>query len=236
MSRIEIEFELTGLKFKIRGSREEVPLAARNLGQQFVGLLQPAARIAAGDDDDEVGRVPSVASAGSPLPSDEAPAGAKKRGGKKRRVTATAAPTNGSSTTSAGAEPIVEFTHDPSLFGAPKQKWNTAQKAIWLLYVVGEQAGKRELTPQQVAATFNKHFREAGQVLVQNVARDLGKQRAKPKDAPVAEDNTMTPSPWYLTEAGRREAQSLVAEALGRTSGRDAANGGADTNPELFAG
>jgi hypothetical protein len=109
---------------------------------------------------------------------------------------------------------VVELNHDASKWGSPRQEWSTANKALWLLYVVGKQAGRNELTAHQIEATFNRHFRQAKQILVQNIARDLGKLRSQAKDAPVGEDATMDPSPWFLTEAGQLRAQELVEEAL----------------------
>lgn len=224
MSKFRIKMKLTGLELEIEGSREEMPQIARNLGQQFTGLLQPAAGIIEGQVLPEVGRVIAA-----PVAPSVTPVGAlngtgnRKRSPRKRRLAS--APTFVAGQSAAPADLVVDYTHDAAAYGTPKQDWTTVQKAIWLLYVIGEQANRRELTVHQIEATFNRYFREAKQILVQNIARDLGKQRQKAKDAPVAEDTTMDPSPWYLTEAGRREAQALVAQALGPTSGAGASNG-----------
>lgn len=216
MSKFRIKMKLTGLELEIEGTREEMPQIAHNLGRQFTGLLQPAAGIVEGEVLPSDRRIVPPAAPPAPSPDGGSQATRKRKSGKKRTAASTpfAAATSGTTPT----DLVVEFTHDPTRFGLPRQEWSTTQKAIWLLYIVGEQAGRRELTAHQIEATFNRQFREAKQILIQNIARDLGKQRAKGKDAPVAEDTTMDPSPWYLVEAGRREAQALVVQALARPS------------------
>lgn len=220
MSKFRIKMKLTGLELEIEGTREEMPQIAQNLGRQFSGLIQPAAGIVQGEllpsDRRITPSVPVVAPT-----TDNGSSSGRKRGSRKRKsASGAAAAAAGTDSGAAPADLIVELTHDATKFGMPKQEWSTAQKAIWLIYVVGEQTDRRELTAHQIEATFNRYFREARQILVQNIARDLGKQRARTKDAPVAEDNTMDPSPWYLTEAGRREAQELVNLGLTRTAGQ----------------
>jgi hypothetical protein len=212
MSKFRIKMKLTGFELEVEGTRDEVPQIARNIGQQFVGMLQPAAGIVEGEVVTPAGRVLPAAPLASPATGGENGAGGVKRksAGRKRRGGVPSASASGAAT-----DLVVEFTHDPAVYGTPKQEWSTANKALWLLYVVGKQAGRNELTAHQIEATFNKYFRQAKQILVQNIARDLGKLRNQPKDAPVAEDNTMEPSPWFLTEAGARRAAQLVAEALG---------------------
>ena len=48
MAKFEVEMELTGLKLKIKGEREDIPQISRNLGEQIAGLFQPAANIVQG--------------------------------------------------------------------------------------------------------------------------------------------------------------------------------------------
>jgi hypothetical protein len=115
-------------------------------------------------------------------------------------------------------EDAVDWKHDPSKYGSPKQGWSTADKSLWLLYVVSQEAGVRELSGQRIVATFNKHFRQAGTIQIRYVSRDLGGLKVKKTPAPVAEDTTKTPSAWFLIDEGVKMAQSLVADALGRTS------------------
>lgn len=223
MSNFKMRLKLTGLEIEIEGSRDEIPQMTRNIGQQLSGLLAPAAGIVAGEVAEADRRLAAAAPA---VPADatrsESNGNGRRSGSRKRgKAPSGAAKAPGASS---AADAVVVFTHDPARFGMPRQGWSTAKKALWLLYAVGEQGGPQELTAHQITATFNKQFREAKQVIIQNVARDLGKMRDRTKNAAVAMDNTMNPSPWYLTEAGRREAQGLVAQALtpGGADGEDA--------------
>ena len=110
----------------------------------------------------------------------------------------------------------VDWPHDPDSWGMPPQKWNTAKKAQWLLYVVSRQTDVREMTSSQIAVTFNKHFREAGTIRPQNVARDFGKLKTK-SPAPVSQDTTKDSGSWFLTQSGEAEAAELANQALGRS-------------------
>ena len=71
-----------------------------------------------------------------------------------------------------------------------------------------------------VAGSLNKHFRQAGPIKTGNVNRDLGRLKAAQDGQPplVSEDTTKNPSCWFLVEAGSKEAQKLVAEALGQSA------------------
>jgi hypothetical protein len=111
--------------------------------------------------------------------------------------------------------PALEFQHDTEKWGNPLQDWKTATKAIWLLFVVDKQGLGSEMSSAQIAVTFNKHFRHANAIVPRYVTRDL----AKAKNSLVGEDSTKEPSMWYLTQAGREHALSLVADAKGNSAG-----------------
>jgi hypothetical protein len=65
--------------------------------------------------------------------------------------------------------------------------------------------------------TFNKHFRQAGELSRQNIYRELGK--AKQAVPPLlGEDATKTPQEWYLTDEGKKAGAKLVNAALGPPS------------------
>jgi hypothetical protein len=197
MAKFKIKMKLTGLELDIEGSKEDIPLIAANLGQQLTGLLGPAAAIASGTDPSSP-RAPTLA----PLPMvDEV----KKR--KKRATSARSADAQSDATVTP-----IDFRHDPAKFGTPKQSWKTSDKAVWLLHVVG-----KDSSGAVIAATFNKHFRQAGTITVGNSNRDLGRLKSK-SPAVVGEDTTQTPPRWFLTEEGSRQALKLVGDALGRTS------------------
>lgn len=65
-----------------------------------------------------------------------------------------------------------------------------------------------------IVATFNKHFRQSGQLTTGNVNRDLGVLKGK-SPSQIGEDATKEPSAWFLTTEGKTSARKLVQEALG---------------------
>lgn len=198
MSKFRMKLKLQGLELEIEGHREDASVIGRNVGDQIAGLLGPAVQIIEGE-------TPATQS-GSPIPPMLADGAGKKA---KRRPKPRA---NGDAG-ERGASPMIEFRHDPAKFGTPSQQWSTAQKAIWLLYVLKETADVPELTTGQIVKMFNTHFRQAKTVTNSNVSRDLGKLKiASPSQ--VGEDNSKTPASWFLTEHGIRQAQSLIAESL----------------------
>jgi hypothetical protein len=119
---------------------------------------------------------------------------------------------------SSAKEDAVDWEHDPSKYGSPKQGWSTADKSVWLLRVVLQEADINELSAQRIVATFNKHFRQAGPIRTQSVIRDLGRLTVNKTPSPVAGDSIKTPNQCFLIEEGVKTAQALVADALGRTS------------------
>jgi hypothetical protein len=214
MAKFRVKLKLQGLEMEIEGSRDDAPLIAQNLGRQFAGLLQPAAQIVAGNGDEQLDATPIA------IQEADSATAARKRGPRKKR--SATVPTTASDSAEEGP---LDWRHDPAKWGSPKQAWNTANKAMWLLYVASNETDQKELSSKRIANTFNKHFRQAGQILPFNVTRDLGKLKVG-KDAPVSEDTTQASSPWFLTEAGTKRAQGLVSEALGR--GEQEENSGAD--------
>jgi hypothetical protein len=111
------------------------------------------------------------------------------------------------------ADAALTWSHDPAKYGTPDQSWNTATKSIWLLYVVSQVLQRTSMTAKQIEETFNKNFRQNGQIKNFNVTRDLGKAKSKGKTATVSEDAAKNPSEWFLTESGIRHAQELIASA-----------------------
>lgn len=90
---------------------------------------------------------------------------------------------------------------------------------MWLLNVAANEVDTKEMTANQIADTFNKHFRQAGPIRVGNVSRDLGvKKRHTP--ALVSEDTTKSPPAWFLTEAGIKQANELAGKARGEVAAK----------------
>jgi hypothetical protein len=112
---------------------------------------------------------------------------------------------------------VVDFVNDPARFGTPTQNWKLSQKAMWTIFVVGELKGTRSLSAGLISRTFNKHFRQTGQIRPSNVSRDLGKLKVKDGEmaALVGEDTTKTPSEWFLQDAGLQQVRQLIAQSIG---------------------
>lgn len=190
-----MKLKLQGFELEIQGSREDASVIGRNIGDQISAMISPAVNIVEGDPPPN-----------SPPQSLIAPPGStKRRTSRRSRAVAKDAAQEGAQR--------IEFRHDAGKFGVPSQQWNTANKAIWLLYVVKETIGIGELSTGQIVKTFNVHFRQAKTVTSSNVARDLGRAKLS-APALVGEDPTKTPSAWFLTDEGIRHAQSLIAESL----------------------
>ena len=193
MSKLEIEFELTGLKLKIKGEREDVPAAVAAIQRQLGTMMQATGTIANGDHhaaDPPASRVIEAR-------VEEQPGNGKKRGRKSG---------------SGGANPkaaAVDFKHDAEKYGFPKQDWSTAKKAMWLLYVLAD-GGHGELSAGQLAATFNKHFKTFGSILTANVLRDLAKEKSK---GWINSDTTKDPQTWLLLAEGAKGIAKLIEES-----------------------
>lgn len=209
MSKFKIKLKLQGLDIEIEGAREDIPAIAQNISAQLSSLIEPAARIVEG----EVVSTNSTASARLPdIPTDPS----RQRGRSTRRVPGNAPPRGDGSA-------ALDWSHDVEKWGTAQQGWTTAKKAMWLLYIVSRQTNTKQISGPRIAATFNKHFKQAGPIIRGNVSRDLGKLKSGPT-APVSEDTTQSPSEWFLTQQGEKEAAVLVNEALGRSpSGQVAA-------------
>ena len=205
MANFEMEFELSGLKIKVKSERDDAPKALQSVQSQIGNLLQAAAGLGTGEiasgparPSHSTGNVGEGRTIEAPaISSNSAPARTKATRGKR-------ASTNESAT-------AVEFSHDPAAYGLPKQTWNTAQKSMWLLYVLEKQNGHRDLSTGALASTFNKHFKEFGAITTTNVTRDLGRARAK--NGFVSSDASKDPQTWYLLDAGKKEVERLVQVA-----------------------
>lgn len=200
MSKFRVKMKLQGLELEIEGAREDAGLITRNLGQQFAGLMGPIDNII---DGTELVDTPHTASV---VPMSQLPS--VKRN--KRKKTAGPSPTVNEDDTA------IDFRHDPLKFGNAQQTWKTADKSLWLIYVLKSQTERTEFTAKAIADTFNKHFRGAGLIKTGNVNRDLERLRTAEKPSPLGFDPNK--SAWFLTDEGERRGQVLVAAALGQTN------------------
>jgi hypothetical protein len=197
MSKFKIKLKLQGLDLEVEGSREDIPHLSRNLSEQITGLINPAVALATAQP------MPTSAREGS-LIEGEAVSIAPKRRKKSARSVA------GGQGGNSGTDLALDWVHDPQKWGSPSQAWTTWQKAIWLLYVASKEKDIVALSHLEIAATFNKHFKQAKTIQSGNVARDLGSRKSG-KEALVGEDTTKSPSMWFLTEEGRKAAEGLIA-------------------------
>jgi len=177
MSKFAIKIELQGLKIEVEGAREDAPRIAQQIGKQVGGLLQAPATLASGN--------------GNLVLEGEVD---DNGGGRKTR---TPRKTGGTKTPADD----VNLNHDPEKYSAPKQEWTQAQKAIWFLYIVGEQAQIRQLTSYSIAKNFNKYFKASGQINGGNVMKGLEKERLK-TPAMVNADMRDGTAKYFLTTAG----------------------------------
>ncbi|PQA88662.1 hypothetical protein CW354_10320 [Marinicaulis flavus] len=188
--------KIQGFELELEGSREDAAVINEQLGRQLAGMLPPIEGIIEG-------KVEQVASPGQAHQDvDEKP---KRKQSRKRRV---------ASSGEAAEAPKIEYRHDSSKYGNPKQDWNVTKKVLWLLYVLKQEVGRDEFSAGELAGVFNLYFKQFGTIRASNVSRDLGSAKKK-SPSPVADDPTKNPVTWYLTDAGNKNAQALVEEALG---------------------
>lgn len=196
MSKFRMKLKLQGFELEIEGNREDASVIGKSIGDQISGMLSPSLNILEG----EVASSRTQPQSAIPLVA-EIP---RRRGGRRTK----SAP-NG---TEANTQANIEFRNDPSKYATPTQQWTTAEKAIWLLYVVKEVSLVPELSTGQIVKTFNTHFRQAKTVTNSNVSRDLGKAKVSSPSL-VGEDPTKSPPVWFLTDEGIRKAQAIIADA-----------------------
>ncbi len=199
MSKFKVKFKLEKLELEIEGERATVPEVTEALQRHMSSLLLAPAALAGGGTNGG-GREKAITEVLDVTPT---------RRGKRR-----SSPRTASKTHPDGGETAINFQHDPAKWGNPQQAWSAPKKALWLLFVMKNQANMKEMSSLSIADTFNKHFRSSGAVKAFNLTRDLGTYKSK---APpwVGEDATQTPSKWYLTDEGEKVARKLVEAATG---------------------
>lgn len=197
MSKYSIKFEIQGLKIEVEGTKDDAPQIAKALGQRVAGLLDtentnghnvlPASRVIEGEVVSRSRKKPSRKSSTS----------------------------NSASSTTGGD--IVEWKHDPDKWGNPIHGWSTSKKCLWLLYVAEGEGFTGGMNSTSIARTFNQHFKDAGQIQVFNINRDLGNLKSK-SGAPVGQDTTGGNEKWFLTQTGKKKAEALVNESKGQVA------------------
>lgn len=202
MAKVEIEMELGGFridsfKLRIKADREDLPRLKSEIGKQFSTFIQPPTDIIAEPARKQIVSAPIQET----KVEDERPLA---RGKNTRRAKGA---TNGAS-----IAPPVQWHHDPSKWGMPKQEWKAGQKVLWLLFVLKHEANKNELSSSEIADTFSTYFKQFGSLKKTSMPSILG--ALKKNDPTLIMDNvSKTPNTWYLSAEGEKAAEKIVKEA-----------------------
>jgi hypothetical protein len=190
-SKFKIRLKIQGFELEVEGSRDEVSDLTRSVSEQLSGLMNPSGIILDGSSEAVV------------PPPQSAPKLTDRRSRRKKSI-----PANTDDLGSA-----IDFRHDPSVNGMPRQDWKTAQKALWLIHILSPLGKGDGFSTKTLVETFNKHFKQAGTITTSNVTRDLGRAKINDNPPPVGEDTTKSPSQWFLTEEGTKRVLAWIAEA-----------------------
>jgi hypothetical protein len=194
MSRYKVTFEIQALKLHIEGDRDTVHEVTGALQQQMGSLIGAPQALVDGETV-QVGEKNVTPTAILTETTKRKP-----RRGRKPKVDSVEVT-------------ALDFQHDSGKWGHPLQEWTVTKKEIWLLFIVEQQGLTTEMSSAQIAATFNKHFRQANPINGGYVTRDLSKEKGNL----VNEDTSKESPAWFLTQAGKDYAQTLVAEAKSAT-------------------
>jgi hypothetical protein len=214
MAQVEISLKLN-VDLQIKAEREDIPQLTESVKDQLAGAFTPANLIANGQQTAKhVRSVPPIAQTPSlPTPVPHPVPAATPIPSKPRRARRPAQSKDGTPP----EDLAVDWVNDPSKWGAPAQSWDTADRSLWLLYVLKHEVDRAGLSGVVIAATLSKHFRQAGLVYPQIVNRVLGKLKSAAPPL-VGEDSTKKPSEWFLTESGLNHVESLIAQTRTQTT------------------
>jgi hypothetical protein len=201
MPKLDIDFEITGLKLKIKGESDDVGGKIANLQTQVQNLIGTIASLTQG----------AATVNGAPPQTSVAPSRLIEAEASNATDTKNRRPSPLKGKPAAPKAEAIDFKHDAEKYGFPKQEWYTAQKAMWLLFMLTNDGIATEMTAPIIAATFNKHFKSFKTILSHNVSRDLAKEKGK--TGAVNSDAMKSPETWHLLESGKRQMAALIAEA-----------------------
>jgi len=201
-NRVEFELEITGLKLKVKGSKESAAQITSQVSDTLRNLISPPSV----DDGGINGKNNHTEDTDATIlpPNEDGP---KKRGSRKPRQKSP----NGN-----GQSFAIDFKHEADKYGVPNIKWSSSTKALWLLYVVKQITNIDAMTTSQLIDTFQKHFKQAKALI--NVTRDLGKMKVD-SNLWVGEDTTKNPPEWFITEPGEKQVQKLITEQKSKGNG-----------------
>jgi hypothetical protein len=200
VSKIKIKLRLQGFELEVEGERHEVASATQSISNQLANLMTPPNPI-----------VSNGGSVGQPLIDVTPVLSPNDKKSSRKKSGSTVRGSNGK------AAPAIDFVNVPARLGTPSQAWSLVQKAMWTLHVIAELKHVTSLSAGVIGRTFNKHFRQAGEIRPSNISRDLGKMKTKVGDTPplVGEDTTKAPSEWFLVEEGTRQVRELISKSVG---------------------
>lgn len=198
MSKFKIKVKLTGFELEIEGDRQDIPALTRSVSKQLGGMIAPPSA----DIFEDAEVLPNTVAA---LPE------AKKPAPKKKRASSPKGSKSGASSSKEVVTNIVELDARAiqEKYGTPRQQWASADKLMWLLYVVEKEVGMQGLSSAQLKETFNTYFKTTGAVTGQNVA-DLRKKVVS-NPSLLGKDTGKEPVTWYLIESGIKHVEGLMS-------------------------
>jgi len=205
MAKLEVEFEITGFKLRIKGESDDVAARVTDVQRKMQGAFQALGGVGDG------AIFPNTP---TPLPVIQLPSGNGDGNGTAAAGTTRTRRPRRTPTSLRVAVEAIELKHDAETYGFPSEDWNTATKSMWLLYIAEKQATKTELSAPIIAETFNKHFRRFGAIRQNNVGRDLSNTQAK--NHTVANNANVDPQTWYLLDSGKKEIEAKIKNATAK--------------------
>lgn len=185
----------------MEGDRQDAAQITAALTNQLASIIAPTASIVSDDESETKPKVLELES----VPVDQPSSKGKKKAGNKKPVR----------TGTPDTSEALDFKHNSETWGNPDQTWSSSKKAIWMLHVAGQQTESKELSAGALAATFNRQFKQAGEIRPSNISRDFGNLKTKKKPAWVGENTQESPSKWYLTTEGINQATQFVVDGKG---------------------
>ncbi len=213
-----IELLVEKFRLRVTADRDEIPQVTANLARQFAGMLEPAAGLATNSPPRKV--IPSS-------PSPEVNGNDKENGNSNETRKANRKNARADGVGAASKSEPINYVHDSGNWGFPQQEFTTLEKAVYVLYIVEQMTTKTELPAGVITATFNKHYKQAGQVRPSNISKYLGAARSQ-RPSPVDLNTTAEPNAWFLTSEGKKIAEQLVMKSRGLFSEEKTKTNGAN--------
>ena len=208
-NKVKFKLKITGFELEMEGTKESTAQITSQVSETLRGLIKPPTL-----EDDEKGRNGQDKS--NHTEDVDVTVISSTAGNKRRRTSSSRNKQNSGVKVEAKA---LDFKNEPEKFGTPIMKWSTSTRSLWILYVVKNTLNIDGLTSHEIAETFNKHFRQAKMIRSFTISRDLGKLKIASSNALVGEDTTKDPAVWYITEAGEKHIQKIIAEQKAQVNG-----------------